>query len=621
MDSTKKSIMIFTRRQFSLGLLLLLFFITGAAAFSQTNTNEQLAIQYYQNKEYDKAVLLFEDLYSKTPTPFIYDYYYNCLLEIKDYKKAERTISKLIKKQPQNLSLLVDLGSVYVAEESQDNAKKQFETAIKSLTADKDEVILLANAFLIRNQTNYALKAYEQGQKLMKNSYSFNLELADIYLKKIDFQSAINQYFDYVNSNPNESDRIESKFQDLLLDDADNTKNDLFKSTLLQRIKKEPDIKSFPVLLLWYFIQEKEFVAAIVQAKAIDKRFSEDGGRLVSLARMAASNSFYNEAIDCYDYVITKKGVMSMYYQTSLVEKLQTKYMKITSVSNVNITEIESLEKEYYDLLSVNDETDYGLQLIKNLAHLQAFYLHKPDQATELLQKAIKYRNVSADQIALCKIELGNILLLTGDVWEASLMYSQVEKAFKNDVVGFEAKFKNAKLYYYINEFEFAKAQLDVLKAATSKLIANDAMELSLLIGDNLDADSSFTGLKIFARADLLLFQNKEDLALVTLDSINMLGLYHPLFDDVLYKKAQIKIRQGKYEDADSLLVKLVNFYPDDILADDALFLLGQLNDNQFKNPSRAMEYYQKLLTDYPGSIFVVDARKRFRALRGDKIN
>jgi len=219
------------------------------------------------------------------------------------------------------------------------------------------------------------------------------------------------------------------------------------------------------------------------------------------------------------------------------------------------------------------------------------------------------------------KIELADILLLTGDVWEASLLYSQVEKAFKNDVVGFEAKYRNARLYYYIGEFSYARAQLDILKAATSKLIANDAMQLSLLISDNMDEDSTTTGLRLYSRADLLLFRNKPEEAFKTLDSINMLGLYHPLFDEVLFQKAEIRLRQGRYADADSLLVKLVNFYQQDLLADDALFKLGELNENIFKNYPRAMEFFERILTDYPGSIFVVDARRHYRNLRGDKIN
>jgi tetratricopeptide (TPR) repeat protein len=602
-------------------LLIAMLLLPLAESFAQPNTNEQLAVQYFQEKQFEKAAILFEDIYNAKPTPFIYDYYFNCLLELKDYKKAEKFVSKTIKKQPLNVGLGVDLGYLYLLEQENDKAKKQFESVIKLLPEDKDQINNLANAFLQRDQISYALKTYEQGQKLLKNFYNFNLELAQIYLKQSDFQSALDQYLQYITSYPDELEQIQSKLQDILLNDPDNSKNTIFKNSLLQRVKKNPDIKSFPLMLLWYFMQEKEFGPAVIQAKAIDKRFSEDGSRLIMLARVAASNGYYDEAIDCYDYIITKKGDFSIYYEVAQVEKINTKFLKITTSPFLAKSDILVLEEEYKVLLSKQVENNYSLQLIKNLAHLQAFYLDKATEATELLQKSLLFKNVSADQLAQCKIELANILVLTGNVWDASLLYMQVDKAFKNDVVGFEAKFLNAKLYYYIGEFEYAKAQLDILKAATSKLIANDAMQLSLLITDNLDADSSLTGLKIYSHADLLLFQNKDDDALITLDSINHLGLYHPLFDEVLYKKAQIKIKHQQFTEADSLLTKIINLYYDDILADDALILLADINLKFMNNPERAKEMYHKILTDFPGSIYAVEARSRYRTLRGDKIN
>ncbi len=602
-------------------VLLLFMLFAVVRVFAQSDTNEKLAIQYFQDKEYEKAAILFEELYNKAPTPFIYNYYLNCLTELKDYDKAEKFVSKAIRKNPGNFALLVDLGYVYNMGNEPEKAKKQFENTLKSISADPEQITSIANAFVSRDQADYAIRAYEQGQKILKNAYNFNLEIAEIYLKKNDFASALNQFLDYIGTFPGSTDQIQSKLQDLLVNDPENTRNNIFKTSLLQCIKKEPDIKSYPELLLWYFIQEKEFGAAIIQAKAIDKRFNEDGERVFNLAAIAASNGSYDDAISCYDYILSQKDVYSAYYQSSLVEKLNTKYLKVVNTPDVKPEELESLEKEYYDLINKNGKNSYAVQLIKNLAHLQAFYMDKSNQAIEILQKAIEYINIPAELIAQCKVELADILLLTGDVWEASLLYSQVEKAFKNDVIGFDAKFRNAKLYYYINEFEYAKAQLDILKAATSKLIANDAMALSLLISDNLDEDSTTTGLKLYAHAELLIFQNKDEQAFKTLDSINMLGLYHPLFDEVFYKKAQIRLRQGRYADADTLLEKLVNMYSSDILADDALFLLGQLNEQQFKNNTRAMEFYERILTDYPGSIYVGEARRHYRVLRGDKIN
>ena len=210
---------------------------------------------------------------------------------------------------------------------------------------------------------------------------------------------------------------------------------------------------------------------------------------------------------------------------------------------------------------------------------------------------------------------------MTGDIWEASLRYSQVEKAFKHDEIGQEAKFRNAKIAYYTGDFKWAQAQLDVLKGATSKLIANDAMDLSLLISDALAIDTNVVPLMIFAHADLLAFQNKDDLAMITLDSINTLFPNHALADDILYKKAQIELKHNKYNEAAAFYEAIVKNYGDDILGDDALFKLADLNENQFKNLDKAKELYQQLLIKYPGSLYVIETRKRFRKLRGDNIN
>jgi TolA-binding protein len=258
--------------------------------------------------------------------------------------------------------------------------------------------------------------------------------------------------------------------------------------------------------------------------------------------------------------------------------------------------------------------------MVRNLAHLEAFYLDKTNEATDRLNHLIGLNDINPQAKAECKLDLADILVFTNDVWEATLLYQQVNLDFRNDAIGQEAKFRNARLSYYIGEFKWAQAQLDVLKAATSKLIANDAMALSLLINENFDADSGTVALGLFARADLLDFRNMDEIALKTLDSVPMLFKEHSIMNQVLFKKAAINIKEGKFADADTLLGTLVKTFPDDILTDDALITRGRLNEEQIKDKGKAMAYYEELMTQYPGSIFNVEARKRFRTLRGDKI-
>ena len=182
--------------------------------------------------------------------------------------------------------------------------------------------------------------------------------------------------------------------------------------------------------------------------------------------------------------------------------------------------------------------------MIKELAHIKAFYLQESDEAVDLLYDAIDIPGVYGKINAVIKLELADILLMQGDLWDASLLYSQVELDFKEDPLGHEAKFRNAKISYYTGDFEWAQAQLDVLKASTSKLISNDAIDLSLLITDNYAMDTITTPMLMFAQADLLAYQNRNEEAFLKMDSIVSTWPGHALTDDILMKKAEIYQKQ-----------------------------------------------------------------------------
>jgi tetratricopeptide (TPR) repeat protein len=305
----------------------------------------------------------------------------------------------------------------------------------------------------------------------------------------------------------------------------------------------------------------------------------------------------------------------------SLVRLLDVKFEKLTQTGDLDKGELEKLESEYQTALKQMGKNSSTIELMKNLAHMQGFYMDKSQSAQKMLQEAIELPQADSKQVAECKIELADILTMEGDVWEATLLYQQVDKAFKNEPIGHKAKFKNAKLSFYMGQFDWATTQLDVLKAATSKLIANDALQLSLLIKDNIGLDSSLAALKQYAQADLYAFQKKYDLALAKLDSLEEFYVGHNIIDEVLFKKADIKLEKKKYHQADSLYEMIIENYSNDILADDAIMSRAQLNEYQLDNKAKAEALYQKLLKDYPGSLYTVKARKRFRILRGDEIN
>jgi tetratricopeptide (TPR) repeat protein len=582
-------------------------------------SDDQLAAQYFQKKEYDKAVVLYEKLFKKSNNSLNYTYYLYCLIELNDFKAAEKLVKSQIKEFPGKLKYTVDLGYIYSEEGETGKANKQFDETIKQIEPDRSSVIDAGNSFLMRGQLEYAITAYRRGNEIIRD-YPFYLELGDLYYQAGNFSMMIDEYLNYIDFNPQNASLIQTKLQTVLSNGTENKISEMLRKTLLKRTQRNPEKVYYSEMLIWLSVQEKDFELAFIQAKSIDRRLGEDGDRIFELAGLSLSNQNYEVAIEAYNYIL-KKGKTNHLYIDSKIGLLTARYLKITDSYNYLQTDLTNLENDYISTLSEYGENASTIGVMKYLAHLQAFYLDKTSEAIIILNKTLLIPNANPTAIAECKIELADIMLFTGDVWEAKLLYAQVEKSYKNDPIGHMAKFKNAKLSFYIGEFQWAKAQLDVLKAATSKLIANDALQLSVLISDNIDMDSSTVALSYYSRADMLLYQNKPNEALVVLDSIFGLADSHPIFDEVWYKKAEIMIRMKEFEKAAEYLSKIVEDYPYDITADNALFLLADLNEIQFLNKEKALELFEKLLEDYPASVFTVEARKRFRNLRGDFIN
>jgi tetratricopeptide (TPR) repeat protein len=586
---------------------------------AQSTTDEQLASQYYQNKEFDKALDYYEKLYDKKSAALFYTPYLNCLIETKDFKKGEKLIKKQLKNNPEKLNYLVDLGNLYSLSEDADKAKSTWNEAVKSIKQD-EQVFAVANAFIAVNQFDYAIAAYLKGKKISQNNYPYSFELADMYQAKGDKLAMINEYLNVLEISDSYIQSVQNALQTSFGNEADAQQNELLKNELLKHIQRNADNTIFSELLIWMELQLKNWESALVQAKALDKRKKEGGAQIMELAQLFTQNEAYEIAEKAYQYVISK-GVENPFYIPARMELLNVSYQKITSKGIYTPVDLTLLENNYINTVSELGKSVSTAPLLKNLAHLKAFYLHKPAEAITILEEVIAMPQLPLQTKAEYKLELGDILLATGDVWEASLRYSQVEKDFKHDQIGQEAKFRNAKISYYTGDFKWAQAQLDVLKGATSKLISNDAMDLSLLISDALAIDTTIAPLLIFARADLLAFQNKDEEAKTTLDSISKLFPNHSLVDDILFKKAQLAIKHSEYNEAAAFYDTIVKYYGQDILGDDALFKLAELNENEFKNIEKAKALYQQLIENYPGSLYVVEARKRFRKLRGDLIN
>jgi tetratricopeptide (TPR) repeat protein len=587
--------------------------------YAQTNTDEQLAAQYFKSGEFDKAEVLYEKLYKRTNDEFFYRYYIDCLLKLKSFGEAEKVVDRRIKKEGDPV-LLVQLGHVHQTAGDEKKAQTVWTEALKQMPPVQRQIERMAEAFLEYKQIDMAVAVYEKGRKLLNGIIGFRFELAQIHASRNKIDLLYNELLAALQEDPNQVNQVKSMLLDVLADDPGDRKSEYLKENLIERIQKSPDLIVYPELLIWHFEQKKDFRSALLQTKALDRRNKEDGSRVYQLGIICKSNQSYDAAIEAFEYVI-KKGKDNYYYLPARKELVSSLYLKVTDGQNYTPTDLISLEQTFLSTIEEYGRNARVAGMMMNLAELYTFHIHDTQKGIDLLNEVATLPGIKVEELAQSKVQLADALLFVDDVWEATLLYSQAEKLVKTGDIGRMAKLKNAKLAYYTCEFEWAQAQLNVLKAATSDLISNDALYLAMLISDNSFMDTTYEALSIFARADLFIYQNKIDSALFALDSIENFHKGHSLQDDILLKKAEIAEKRNDHRTAVELYHRIWKEHGSDILGDDAVYRMAKLYDERLNDPAKAMEYYQVLLLDYPGSLYTVEARKRFRILRGDLLN
>jgi tetratricopeptide (TPR) repeat protein len=556
----------------------------GTHLHAQDIPDVELANQYIQQGENDKAILLYEKL-AKNPKniPLIHEHYFQLMLVTGRFDQAEVYIENAIKRYPSNLYYLIDRGLIYVQRNNASEAKKYYDNLIGKISDDAFKVRIAAQHFSKNQQLEYALETYSQSRKKINDPNAYALQMASIY-------------------------RLLNKKEEMI---------DEYLKMMYDKVQRSPNNMIYNELLIWVNIQRKNFYSAFIQARAIDKRKKLNGVEVMEIGRISMVNNDYKNAVRIFEYVIQQyPGTPNYQIARRLVISSREEIVK--STFPVEEENIRSLINDYKELIKDVGLNQNTVEALRSQALLFAFYLNEHDSAIVILQKIIQVPSISKTIVDKSKLDLGDIHLLIGQPWESTLLYSQVEKSSKETPIGYEAKLRNAKLSYYSGNFALAQSHLDILKMATTREIANDAMSLSLLIKDNTQLDTGDLIMKRFADIDLLIFQNKKYEALDALDKLQNNAPDHPIIDEILYRQAELNMEMANFEVALSLLQKIVDNYGQDILGDDAMFMIGTIYEDQLSEKDLAKEIYQQFLIKYPGSNKAAEARKRFRTLRGD---
>ncbi|WP_291400201.1 tetratricopeptide repeat protein [Daejeonella sp.] len=595
-------------------ILFLLYPFTPLKA--QINPEEVLAMQYFQSGEFEKAAPIFEKLFNRTKDLNYYDPYFNSLLKTKQFNAAEKLAKSLLKDNPNNYTFSVDIGRIYLEKSEQEKASEWFNSLIQSMPSNEFAIKDLAITFYRADAYDYSIKALVAGRKLINQKDAFTYDLLSLYRFKKDKPMLIQEYINLLNTSPEALPQAQRALGSTFENKEDY---ELLKSAILRFLQKEPQNTVMAELLTWYYIQQKEFDMALRQTLALDRRLKENGLRIFELSKIMASNNAFDQAIESLNYLITK-GSTNQFYIPAKINLVSIKNKQLNS-KKASKEELIALENDYNFLLNEFGRKRETAFAIRQLANLQAYYLGKHNIATEQLETLLNLPDLEKQLIGEVKLDLGDIYILSGELWESALLFGQVEKDFANEPLGQEAKFKNAKLAYFQGDFLWSKAQLDILKSATSQLIANDALNLSLLISSDLSTKNDSAALLKYANADLLFFKKQNKEALQLLDSISVLYPGNTLDDDIAMLKTKIFINNKSIDEAIEQLQKIINQNITELWGDDALFLLAEIYEEETKQTDKAMELYQKIINDFPGSLFVLEARQRYRKLRGDQMD
>ncbi|WP_412561863.1 tetratricopeptide repeat protein [Winogradskyella sp. MIT101101] len=583
-----------------------------ALNFGFGQNSEVLADSYYKKGEFKKALVIYQNLNKEKP--YSYKYVYKLVethQQLEQFEEAKNILVQRLAKR-RNPTLIVELGYNYQLQDSLARAKNLYNEAIAFVDENPNYIYSIAKKFEDHSLLDEAIQVYDRS-KLLTPDKNYSIQLARIYGDQGKIEKMFENYIDYVAYRPNYLNNIKRAVSDFISENKDNENNIYLRRLLLKKIQQEPSPYWYD-LLSWLYVQEKAYNKSFIQEKALYKRNPESLDRIIELAVTALNDNDHETSKDIFNFILETTQDAS----TAL-----TAHQYILEIDTKNATsekELNRIDNAFNTLFEDYGKSELTLPLQLAYGEFLAFHQKDTESATAFLRQSLKL-NISEFQEAKVKLLLADILVLQERFNEALIFYSQIQLSLKNSTISQEARFKVAKTSYYKGDFDWAESQLKILKSSTSQLIANDALDLKLLISDNKFEDSLQTALKHYAKADLYAFQNKTDEAISLLDKILEEHEGESIIDQTLFKQAKLFENKKQYNKAEANYLLIIKDWKEDILADDAHYYLAELYNTHLAKPEDAKQLYEKIIFEFEDSIYFIEARKKFRMLRGDTIN
>lgn len=596
-------------------IIFLGFFYMGVFFTHGQSSQIQLANDYFQQGEFEKAKIIYAELVRHKQNFFsVHTNYIEVLKKLGEKKEIIRYFSQVKKWYPSHITYQVEEITLFFDWNDQKRYSRGIDRLKKQYGNNHFQLSIIGRQFANKRMYQQAIDFFLIARQVSKTPSNYALELARVYGLANEKYKMMDEYIIYSKAGKQQLTYIKSILQNFIKEEYNLLH---LEKVLIQRMQKDPTERIYPDLMIWVELQRENFYGAFLQARALDKREQTNGNQTLRVGRIAMDNKSWDDAITIFTY-LTKmyhETLSQSYYRKQLIE---SKEGKIKYTFPIDRTAIKNLSKEYQVLYEELGPNNYTLEALLNKAHLHAFYLDEIDTAAIILRHLIASPLVTKKLASQSKLDLGDIYLLKNTPWEATLLYSQVEKAHQDSPLAYEAKFKNARLHYFTGNFSLAKSHLDILKQATTRKISNDAIDLATLIANNTFLDSTDVVMQKFASIELMIFQNQTAQAEQALMQMLVQNKGHAISDEIYWELARLHIQSGKFHAAITYLEKITQEYSFDILADDAAFSIAEITDKNLNDTVVAKDLYQKFIITYPGSMYAAEARNRFRKLRGD---
>ena len=595
------------------GIIIVIFLFLTLQGSAQS---AELAISYFRKGEYEKAILLYKPLFENNPIR--QDYFKSlltCYQQLDSFQEAQTLIEEQMQRFPEQSYLNVELGYNYQLQDNIPQAALYYDLALDQVRKNPGYGFMIGRSFRQNHLLDRALESYQIAKEL---NPKLNTEIseAQIYGEKGEFETMFSLYLDLVEKNENYFSTVQRYVAKFISTDKEEPNNVLFKTLLLKRAQSNPK-DAWNILLSWLFMQQEEYKKALTQEKSLFNRNPGSLERVDEIGYLSFENDDYETAQKAFEFMLSKKNEAVIDTKSIMIAEIYL--LKIQNTSLDKKADKDDIELQFESLVNNYGYGSETLELHLAFADFLTFEMGNPEKAIEHLNKTTTVTKARIEK-GLIEMKTADILVFSDKFNQALILYTQIQYDLKNSELAQEARFKVARTSYFKGDFQWAQNQLNVLKSSTSQLIANDALELSLKIGNNLEKDSVNDGLELYAKAELLAFQKKYEHAVDTLNFVLEEYKGRQIEDDALYIQSSYLIELGDPETAESNLLSILDYHPESLLYDDAIFALGILYRDHLNQPEKAKSMFERIIFEFPSSIYLVDARAAFRKLRGDEI-